>query len=133
MNAGGVDFRDIAAEAGLKAVNVAGNVTGKNYIIEDTGTGVALLDYDNDGLLDIFFVQGDRFQPVALIPTVHLYHNLGGLRFEDVTAKAGLGHLCWGQGICAGDFDNDGYVDLFVTQWGQNVLLHNLGNGDVSR
>ena len=58
-----------------------------------------------------------------------LYHNLGGLKFEDVTRKAGLTHTGWGQGVCAGDIDNDGNVDVFITQWGQNVLYRNQGNG----
>jgi hypothetical protein len=129
MRAPRVDFRDLAPQAGLNGVIISGAQTQQNYIVEQNGTGVALLDYDNDGLLDIFFVQGDRLTPSS--PPLHpyLYHNLGGLRFEDVTDKAGLGHLGWGQGVCAGDFDNDGYVDLFVTQWGHNVLLRNMGNG----
>jgi hypothetical protein len=119
----------LAAQANLSAVIVSGAPVQQTYVVEQTGTGVALLDYDNDGLLDIFFVQGDRLEPSS--PPLHpyLYHNLGGLRFEDVTEKAGLSHLGWGQGVCAGDFDNDGYVDLFVTQWGHNVLLRNMGNG----
>ena len=123
-----VDFRDLAAEAGLKAVVISGEFK-QAHLVEGTGTGVALLDYDNDGLLDIFLVNADRLKPVAPPPTVHLYRNLGKLRFEDVTAQSGLGHTGWGQGVCAGDFDNDGFVDLFVGQWGHNVLLHNLGNG----
>lgn len=123
-----VDFRDVAAEAGLKAVIISGEFK-QTHLVEGTGTGVALFDYDNDGLLDIFFVNADQLKPLSPPPTVHLYHNLGGLRFEDVTEKAGLGHTGWGQGVCAGDFDNDGYVDLFVGQWGHNLLLHNLGNG----
>ena len=124
-----VDIRDVAAQAGLNAVIISGEPTRQNYIVEQNGTGVALFDYDNDGLLDIFFVQGDKLTPSS--PPLHpyLYHNLGGLRFEDVTEKAGLDHLGWGQGVCAGDFDNDGYVDLFVTQWGHNVLLRNMGDG----
>jgi hypothetical protein len=122
------DFRDLAGEAGLKAVIVSGEFKQK-YLVEGTGTGVALFDYDNDGLLDIFLVNADHIKPLSPPPTVHLYHNLGGLRFEDVTEKAGLGHTGWGQGVCAGDFDNDGLVDLFIGQWGHNVLLHNLGQG----
>ncbi len=128
MKAPKADFRDVAAEAGLDAVTISGDLD-QTYVIENTGTGVAIFDYDNDGLPDIFLVQGDRLHPSATPLTPHLYHNLGGLRFEDVTAKAGIGHLGWGQGVCAGDVDNDGYVDLFVTQWGHNVFLHNLGNG----
>jgi hypothetical protein len=124
-----VDFRDVAAEAGLTAVIVSGDELDQSSLVENTGTGVAIFDYDNDGLPDIFLVQGDRFKPGAVPLTPHLYHNLGGLRFEDVTEKAGIGHLGWGQGVCAGDVDNDGNVDLFITQWGHNVFLHNMGNG----
>jgi enediyne biosynthesis protein E4 len=123
-----VDMRDVAAEAGLTAVGVSGELE-QTSLVENTGTGVAIFDYDNDGLPDIFLVQGDRLKPGAPLLTPHLYHNLGGLRFEDVTEKAGIGHLGWGQGVCAGDVDNDGYVDLFITQWGHNVFLHNMGNG----
>ena len=128
MKAPAVDFRDVAAEAGLSAVIVSGDLE-QTTVIENTGTGVAIFDYDNDGLPDIFLVQGDRLKPGAKPLTPHLYHNLGGLRFEDVTEKAGIGHTGWGQGVCAGDVDNDGNVDLFITQWGHNVFLHNMGNG----
>ncbi len=123
-----VDFRDIGSQAGLDAVVVSGEMD-QTYVVENTGTGVAVLDYDNDGLPDIFLVQGDRLKPESTPLTPHLYHNLGGLKFEDVTAKAGIGHLGWGQGVCAGDVDNDGHVDLFIGQWGHNVFLHNQGNG----
>ena len=128
MKAPMADFRDVAAQAGLTAAVISGDVD-QNYIVENTGTGAAIFDYDNDGLPDIFIVQGDRMHNAGAPLTPHLYHNLGGLRFEDVTAKAGIGHLGWGQGVCAGDADNDGHVDLFLTQWGHNVFLHNLGNG----
>jgi enediyne biosynthesis protein E4 len=128
MKAPIADFRDIAAQAGLTAQVISGE-RDQTYIVENTGTGVAIFDYDNDGLPDIFLVQGDRLHNPGTPLTPHLYHNLGGLHFEDVTAKAGIGHLGWGQGVCAGDADNDGYVDLFLTQWGHNVFLHNLGNG----
>ncbi|MFZ0745357.1 MAG: VCBS repeat-containing protein, partial [Terracidiphilus sp.] len=124
-----VRYEDIAAQAGLVGVNVSGDTKNKQYIIETTGAGVAIFDYDNDGLPDILFVNGDRFQQNGTPPTPYLYHNLGGLKFEDVTQKAGLKHTGWGQGVCAGDIDNDGYVDLFITQWGQNILYHNQGNG----
>jgi enediyne biosynthesis protein E4 len=124
-----VNFVDIALQAGLTTVDVSGAEKNKQYIVETTGSGVAIVDYDNDGLPDILFVNGNRFQQAGPAPTLALYHNLGGLKFEDVTKKAGLDHTGWGQGVCAGDVDNDGYVDLFVTQWGQNILYHNLGNG----
>lgn len=128
MKAPSVDFRDVAAEATLNAVIISGEFE-QTSVVENTGTGVAIFDYDSDGLPDIFLVQGDRLKPGPERLTPHLYHNLGGLRFEDVTEKAGLGHLGWGQGVCAGDAGNDGNVDLFVTQWGHNVFLHNMGNG----
>ncbi|MGC2399507.1 MAG: CRTAC1 family protein [Acidobacteriaceae bacterium] len=128
MKAPKVDYRDIGAQAGLSAEVISGELD-QTYIVENTGTGVAIFDYDNDGLPDIFLVQGDRLHNEGSPLTPHLYHNLGGLRFEDVTAKAGIGHLGWGQGVCAGDADNDGHVDLVLTQWGHNVFLHNLGNG----
>jgi hypothetical protein len=124
-----VDFRDVAPEAGLTAANVSGDDRQKSYIVEDTGNGVALIDFDNDGLLDILFVTADRLQSLRQQPTLHLYRNLGGLKFEDVTEKSGLGHTGWGQGVCAGDIDNDGYVDIFITQWGHNILYRNQGNG----
>jgi hypothetical protein len=124
-----VQFEDIAAQAGLTSLNVSGAATNKQYIVETTGNGVAIFDYDNDGLPDILFVNGDRFQQGGAPSTPVLYHNLGGLKFEDVTAKSGLTHNGWGQGVCAGDFDNDGNVDLFITGWGKNVLYHNRGNG----
>jgi enediyne biosynthesis protein E4 len=123
-----VNFRDVAAQSGLSAVAVSGNLD-QTSLVETTGTGLAIFDYDNDGLPDIFLVQGDRLKPGPIPLTPHLYHNLGGLRFEDVTQKVGIGHTGWGQGVCAGDPDNDGHVDLFLTQWGQNVFLHNMGNG----
>ena len=124
-----VRFEDIAAQAGLTGVNVSGADKNKQYIVETTGTGVAILDYDNDGLPDILLVNGDRFQKDGVPSTPLLYHNLGGLKFEDVTQKAGLTHTGWGQGVCAGDVDNDGNIDIFITQWGQNVLYHNQANG----
>ena len=124
-----VSYEDIAAQAGLTGINVSGNAANKQYIVETTGTGVAIFDYDNDGLPDILLVNGDRFQQSGAPTTPLLYHNLGGLKFEDVTNKAGLTHTGWGQGVCAGDIDNDGNVDLFMTEWGHNVLYRNQGNG----
>ena len=124
-----VDFRDIAREAGLTAVNVSGDPKHKVYIIESTGTGVAVFDYDRDGLQDILLVNADFLDHREPRPSHHLYRNQGDLRFEDVTQKAGLEHTGWAQGVCAGDIDDDGYEDVMIPQWGPNVLFHNNGDG----
>ncbi|HEX8766516.1 MAG TPA: CRTAC1 family protein [Candidatus Acidoferrum sp.] len=126
-----VHFTDVAAKAGLTAPVVFGGETTKKYIIETTGTGVAILDYDNDGWPDIFIVNGTKLEgfPNGKAPTSHLYHNNHDGTFTDVTEKAGLVRSGWGQGVCVGDYDNDGYDDLFVTYYGENVLYHNNGNG----
>ena len=113
-------FRDIAAEAGLTHAFPNGGDKTKEYIIETTGSGVAFIDYDNDGYVDIFVVSGQG-------GTNRMYHNGGNGHFTDVTAQLGLTSSGWGQGVCAGDYDNDGYTDLFVTYWGQNRLYRNLG------
>jgi len=129
IKAPAVDYRDIATESGLVGVNVSGSDTSKQYIVETTGNGVAIFDFDNDGLPDIFLVNSGRLDKDAVQPKHFLYHNLGGLKFEDVTDKAGIASTGWGQGVCVGDIDNHGYPDLFITQWGQNVLYRNLSNG----
>ena len=118
--------------------NVFGGITTKKYIIETTGTGVAIFDYDNDGWPDIFIVNGTKLEGFPAgepAPINHLYRNNHDGTFTDVTAKAGLMHTGWGQGVCVGDYDNDGNADLYVTYYGKNVLYHNNGNGtftDVS-
>lgn len=121
------NFEDIAEKAGLTAVNIFGGVATKKYIIETTGTGVAIFDYDNDGWLDIFVVNGTTLEgfPSGDAPTNHLYRNNHDGTFTDVTAKAGLIATGWGQGVCAGDYDNDGWEDLYVTYYGKNRLFHN--------
>ena len=131
-------FTDIALEAGLgSAVNVFGSTTEKNYLLEEMGSGVAFFDYDHDGWLDIFLVNGSSLDgfPPGQEPTCYLFHNNRDGTFTDVTRDAGLTHSGWGQGCCVGDYDNDGLDDLFVTYWGKNVLYRNQGNGtfeDVS-
>jgi hypothetical protein len=126
-----INFVDIAARAGLLAKTSAGGEKSKKYIIETTGSGAAFLDYDNDGWPDAFLVNGTTLDGTAkgLEVISHLYHNNADGTFTDVTKKAGVALTGWGQGVCAGDYDNDGWVDLFVTFWGHNVLLHNNGNG----
>jgi hypothetical protein len=124
-------FVDIAREAGLATKTIYGGQRTNKYLLETTGCGVAMLDYDNDGLLDVFFVNGATLEgfPRGDEPTSHLFRNRGDGTFEDVTAKAGVALAGWGQGACAGDYDNDGFEDLYVTFWGQNRLLRNRGNG----
>jgi len=140
-------FRDVAAQTGLnfRHFNFA---TGHHYMPEIMGAGVALFDYDNDGDLDIYLVQGTRLDAGKLVsppppgwkPGNRLYKNLlaetGELRFVDVTEKAGVGHSGYGMGVAVGDYDNDGFLDLYVTNAGHNVLYHNNGDGtftDVTR
>jgi enediyne biosynthesis protein E4 len=124
-------FTDTAKHAGLTVANTFGGVTTKKYIIETTGTGVAIFDYDNDGWPDIFIVNGTNLEgfPASDAPTNHLYHNNHDGTFTDVTKQSGLARAGWGQGVCVGDYDNDGYEDLYVTYYGKNVLYHNNGNG----
>jgi len=128
------DFRDLAAAAGLSARTVIGGERSKQYILETTGGGAAIVDYDDDGRPDIFLVNGSRLSPSPsdAAPVSHLYHNNGDGTFVDVTEKAGVGGSGWGQGVCAGDYDNDGHIDLFVTYYGKQVLYRNNGDGTFS-
>ena len=121
------DFEDVAEKAGLTMTNVFGGVDTKKYIIETTGTGVAILDYDNDGWPDIFIVNGTTLEATsgAKSATNHLYRNNHDGSFTDVTVKSGLAATGWGQGVCVGDYDNDGWDDLYVTYYGKNRLYHN--------
>jgi len=131
---GEVHFEDLAQQAGLTALNVYGGGTHKEFIIETTGNGAIIFDYDNDGWPDVFLPNGSTVEgfPKDQAPTGHLYHNNRDGTFTDVTARAGLARSGWGQGGCVGDYDNDGYLDLFVTYWGQSVLYHNNGDGTFS-
>jgi enediyne biosynthesis protein E4 len=120
-------FIDVAQKAGLTAPIVFGGKDTKKYIIETTGTGVAIFDYDNDGWPDIFIANGTTLEgfPAGQGPTSHLYRNNHDGTFTDVTVKAGLNATGWGQGVCVGDYDNDGWEDLYVTYYGKNRLYHN--------
>ncbi len=121
------NFTDDAAKAGLTMSNVFGGLETKKYIIETTGTGVAIFDYDNDGWSDIFLVNGTTLEQPSKgnVPTNHLYRNNHDGTFTDMTVKTGLAAAGWGQGVCAGDYDNDGWEDLYVTYYGKNRLYHN--------
>ena len=131
----GFSFAEVAEAAGLTAKTVFGGQKTNRYLLETTGSGVAVLDYDGDDWLDVFVVNGTTLEgfPKGQEPTSHLYRNRRDGSFEDVTAKAGLVLTGWGQGACAGDYDNDGDDDLFVTYWGQNRLYRNRGNGTLRR
>jgi len=135
---GGIMFTDITAVAGMsRAVNLSGRPDNKQLLLEEMGCGVALFDFDNDGWQDIFLVNGSSVEPASpdRRPTSYLFRNNRDGTFTDVTAKAGLTHSGWGQACCVGDYDNDGFDDLFVTYWGRSVLYHNNGDGtftDVS-
>jgi hypothetical protein len=120
-------FTDIAEKAGITVTSVYGGVDTKKYIIETTGTGVGIFDYDNDGWPDIFLVNGTTLEgfPKGKAPTNHLYRNNHDGTFSDVTTQAGLAASGWGQGACVGDYDNDGWEDLYVTYYGTNRLYHN--------
>jgi hypothetical protein len=122
------NFTDVAEKAGLTMSNVFGGKDTKKYIIETTGTGVAIFDYDNDGWPDIFLVNGttlEGFPAGKTAPSNHLYRNNHDGTFSDVTTKAGLDATGWGQGVCVGDYDNDGWEDLYITYYGKNRLYHN--------
>jgi hypothetical protein len=122
-------FLDAGRAAGITAVTTFGGRDTNRYLLETTGTGVAIFDFDADGLQDLFFVNGTTLEgfPEGREPRPHLYRNLGGARFEDVTEAAGLhDQFGWGQGACAGDYDNDGFEDLFVTYYGPNRLYRNV-------
>lgn len=129
-NSLGVTFVNVAAKAGLTTKTIYGDEHKNRYLLETTGSGAAFIDYDNDGYLDIFLVNGTRLDGVAgAQPTNRLYHNNGDSTFTDVTTKAGLIRSGWGQSVCVGDYDNDGWDDLFISGFGKNALYRNNGNG----
>jgi hypothetical protein len=132
QNESPVTYVDVAKEAGLTLPNVWGGVKSKKYIMEAKGSGLAFFDYDNDGWLDIYLTNGVRFGETYTpenAPTSHLYKNNRDGTFTDVTQKAGIGRTGWGTGVCVGDYDNDGWDDLFCGYWGHNILWHNNGDG----
>jgi hypothetical protein len=112
-------FQNVAKQAGLTESFPNGGAQSKQFIIETTGSGIGFIDYDNDGLLDLFVLSGEG-------GTNRMYHNEGQNKFREATDALGLHSTGWAQGVCAGDYDNDGYTDLFVTYWGQNRLYRNI-------
>src|SRR5205807_2061495 len=122
-------FTDVAAHAGLCAPVIYGPPDRMNYILESMGCGVAFLDYDNDGWLDIFLPSGTRREGPVEGATNRLYKNNRDGTFTDVTAKAGLVRQGWTCGVTVGDYNNDGFEDLFITGWPQNILYRNDGDG----
>src|ERR1700751_1693346 len=131
-----VQFRDITAQAGIHFVH-NNAAYGKKWLPETLGAGAAFIDYDNDGYPDILLVNGEDWPGHGKAPsTLKLYHNNHDGTFTDVTHKAGLAVSMFGMGVAVGDYDNDGYDDLFITALGQSRLFHNNGNGtftDVTR
>ena len=132
-----VRFVDVAAQAGLTETIYYGEADTSDYIVEANGCGVAFYDFDNDGWIDIFLLNGSRRSgfPEGAEPTNRLYKNNRDGTFTDVTQQAGLARTGWANGVCIGDYDNDGFDDLFISYRGGNVLYHNNGDGtftDVS-
>ena len=128
------EFLDVTASAGLLSPTSFGAVGRNRYLLETTGCGVAFFDYDDDGWLDVFLVNGWRLEgfPDGARPSNRLFKNNRDGTFTDVTRQAGLECSGWGQGVCVGDYDNDGHEDLFVSYWGQNRLFRNNGDGTFS-
>ncbi len=132
VKSGPIVFEDIAAKAGLTSWTHHMGTPAKSYIIETVGSGVALLDYDNDGWLDIYLVNGSTFDALSgktTPPHAALFHNNHDGTFTDVAAKAGVTNDRWGFGAVVGDFDNDGWPDIYVTNFGKNRLYHNNHDG----
>jgi len=122
-------FVDVAKDAGLRAPVIYGGVGQKKYIVETTGCGCAFLDYDNDGWMDIFILSGTRLEGAPEGATNRLYKNNRDGTFTDVTEKAGLHSVGWACGVCVGDYNNDGFEDIFIARYGQNLLYRNNGDG----
>src|SRR5580692_12947584 len=125
-------FVDVAASAGLTQTMFYGDSAGATYVTEIMGGGCAFFDFDNDGWMDIFILGGRRLENIPKGASNRLYKNNRDGTFTDVTEKAGLLDAGWAVGVCVGDYNNDGFEDLFVTYYGQNRLYRNNGDGTFS-
>ena len=125
----GARFTDVASAAGLTHPTIYGSADNPRYILETIGCGAAFLDYDNDGWLDIFVLNGRTLESIPRDATNRLYRNNRDGTFTDVTEDAGLVRGGWASAVCVGDYNNSGFDDLFLTYWGQNVLYRNNGDG----
>src|SRR6202789_2145093 len=125
-------FVDVSQSAGLKAKMVYGNPLDNTFIFEVMGGGCAFFDYDNDGWMDVFVVGGTLLHGNPPDASNRLYKNNRDGTFTDVTKQAGLWDCGWGVGVCVGDYNNDGFEDLFITYYGQNKLYRNNGDGTFS-
>jgi hypothetical protein len=135
VKSGPVVFEDISEKAGLTKWTHKMGTTAKTYLVETKGSGIGLIDYDNDGWLDIFFVNGSTFDALdgkETPPHAALFHNNHDGTFTDVAAQAGVTNDRWGMGVAIADYDNDGWPDIYVTNWGKNRLYHNNHDGTFS-
>ena len=132
VKTGPIVFQDVSEKAGLTHWTHKMGTPAKKYIVETKGSGVGLIDYDNDGWLDIYVVNGSTFDALdgkETPPHAALFHNNHDGTFTDVAAKAGVTNDRWGTGVSIADYDNDGWPDIFVSNWGKNRLYHNNHNG----
>jgi hypothetical protein len=125
-------FVDVGLQAGLAQPVIYGDVDRKRVILETIGCGIAFIDYDNDGWLDIFMLCGTRLEGNTPDSTNRLYKNNRDGTFTDVTAQAGLTRTGWASSVTVGDYNNDGFEDIFITYYGQNILYRNNGDGTFS-
>ena len=125
-------FNDVTKETGITFIHTDGG-SGQRYIMETVSAGLALFDYDGDGYTDIYFLNGSPLKGANDndIPRNKLYRNEGGWRFKDVTEKAGVGDKGYGLGVAVGDYDNDGDQDIYLNNYGPNVLYRNNSNGTL--
>ena len=130
---GAINLRDVTRETGIAFQHSDGS-SGRRYIVETVASGLATFDYDGDGLIDIYFLTGTPLQgtKAEVMPKNRLYRNLGGFKFLDVTEKAGVGEAGYGLGVCVGDYDSDGHPDIYLSNFGPNVMFRNNGDGTFS-